>query len=65
MKGWELIFGFTGIAQTPPLPTFHVAAQAVGKVYKVGILNDAGIDPAIAVEIENGIVRYRRWVIFR
>ena len=53
-----------GIAQTPLLPAFHVAAQAVGKVYKVGVLNAADIDSAIAVEIENGIVRYLRWVIF-
>jgi putative ABC transport system substrate-binding protein len=35
----------------------RAAAEAAGKVYKVGILNAGGMNAAIRVEIEDGIVR--------
>jgi putative ABC transport system substrate-binding protein len=35
----------------------RAAAEAAGKVYKVGILNAGGINAAIRMEIEDGIVR--------
>ena len=57
MKRRELIFGFAGIVQVLLSPNSRAAAQAVGKVYKVGILNAGGMNAAIRVEIEGGIVR--------
>jgi putative ABC transport system substrate-binding protein len=56
MKRREFIIGFAGIAQALLSPTPHAAAQAAGKVYKVGILNAGNINAAIRVAIEDGIL---------
>src|SRR5260221_1759124 len=57
MRRRDFIVGFAGIAQALLSPTTRAAAQAAGKIYKVGILNAGGINAAIRVAIEDGIVR--------
>jgi putative ABC transport system substrate-binding protein len=57
MKRCEFIVGFAAIAQALLSSTTRAAAQTAGKVYKVGILNAGGINAAIRVAIEDGIVR--------
>jgi putative tryptophan/tyrosine transport system substrate-binding protein len=57
MRRREFIVGFAGIAQAPLSLSIRAAAQTAVRIYKVGILNAGGINAAIRVAIEDGIVR--------